>query len=547
MYQAVRSVPFGCNVRSSLRGLAASLILIQILPVCDVVYSTCTQAQTSGDLETYDFSMSKGLIEFGRKRYEQAAALFRQAADAKPNDFDAQDYLGQTLLRLRQYEAAETIFQKLVDVDPSSGRALLGLGIARSHLGKYDEALANLKAAERALPDNPLVYYYQGLVYHQLRAFDLSPALFSRAMALGPDLTPSARYYTGIAHYRRGLIDEAQREFEAAIASGEPESELARSAKEFLEHRGAPPKGPRRWDLSLSVSQQYDSNVVLLPLGTQPPGGQTGISQKDDYRTALYLRGEFRPVQTNAWTAGATYGFYQSFHRTLSAFDVEDHSPSAFVQQQIGSMYARLQYVFDYVKVGRAPYLIAHAIQPTVTFSEGGNKFTQFQFRYQNKDFQHGRFLGNSARDGKNWLAGVTQYIFFANGTGNVRIGYVYDTDRTGGGSPAMAVPGEQSGADWAYQGHRVSAGLGLPPVMAVTTSLAFDYYKQQYENPNSFSPTGSERRNDDILFVTATLSRDIGKSFTVAVEYNYTRDQSNIRVFDYARNIFSLTLSGRF
>ncbi len=82
---------------------------------------------------------------------------------------------------------------------------------------------------------------------------------------------------------------------------------------------------------------------------------------------------------------------------------------------------------------------------------------------------------------------------------------------------------------------------------MAVTTSLAFDYYKQQYENPNSFSPTGSERRNDDILFVTATLSRDIGKSFTVAVEYNYTRDQSNIRVFDYARNIFSLTLSGRF
>jgi tetratricopeptide (TPR) repeat protein len=129
--------------------------------------------------------MSKGLIEFGRKRYEQAAALFRRAADAKPNDFDARDYLGQTLLRLRQYEAAETIFQKLVDVDPSSGRALLGLGIARSYLGKYDEALANLKAAERALPDNPLVYYYQGLVYHQLRAFDLSPALFSRAMALG--------------------------------------------------------------------------------------------------------------------------------------------------------------------------------------------------------------------------------------------------------------------------------------------------------------------------------------------------------------------------
>jgi hypothetical protein len=88
----------------------------------------------------------------------------------------------------------------------------------------------------------------------------------------------------------------------------------------------------------MSASGQYDSNVVLLPLGTQPPGGQTGISQKDDYRTAFYLRGEIRGIQTNPWTVGATYGFYQTFHHTLSAFDVEDHSPSFFVQHQLGIM-----------------------------------------------------------------------------------------------------------------------------------------------------------------------------------------------------------------
>ena len=522
-------------------------LLVWLVGLSLVNFLPPAAAESPVDVETYDFSISKGLVEFGKGRYDQAHALFERALKAKPGDLNASDYLGQTLLRLKKYETAETIFQQLVDANPQSGRALLGLGIAQSNLGKYNDALTSLSAAEKASPHDPLVYYYQGLVYHQLRAFDQSPALFSRAMALSPDLTPSARYYTGVAHYALGRLDEAQKEFEAAIAAGEPESELARSAREFLEHRGATPKGPRRWDLSFSASEQYDTNVVLLPGGTQPPGGTSGISQQHDFRTAFYLRGEFRPIQTNEWTVGTTYGFYQSFHRTLSAFDVEDHSPSLFVQHQFGVMQARFQYVFDYVKVGRSPYLISHAIQPIFTIAEGSNKFTQFQFRYQNKDFQDGRFLFNSVRDGKNWLAGVTQYVYFANGTGHLRAGYTYDTDRTGGGSPSVAVLGNQTNADWAYKAHRISAGLGLPPLLTIKPNLAFDYYRQQYDNPNAFAATDTTRRRDNIFFFTATLNRDMTETLSVALEYNYTRDQSNVSVFDYNRSIFSLTLNGRF
>ena len=504
-------------------------------------------AQMLPNTETYDLSLSKGLIEFGKGRYEKAVQQFERAVEAKPDDFDARDYLGQALLRLKKHEEALKIFQQLVEANPSSGRALLGLGIAQTSLGQYEDALNSLKVAERIMPDNALVYYYQGLVYHQLKAFNQMPALFSRAMALSPDLTPSARYYTGVAYYQRGLLEEAQKEFREAIAGGEPESELARSAREFLEYKSEPPKEPRKWDLNLSISEQYDTNVVLLPIGTQPPGGQTGISRKDDFRTAFYARGEYRPIQTKDWTAGATYGFYQSLHRTLNVFNVEDHSPSLFVTRQIGAVQARFQYIFDYVKVGQAPYLIANALQPIVTIAEEGNKFTQFQFRYQNKDFQHGRFTTNSARDGKNWLAGVTQYVYFAEGTGHYRVGYTFDTDRTGGGSPSIATPGDQTNADWAYKAHRISASVSLPPMLTITPSVAADYYRQNYDNPNSFSATGTTRRRDNILFFTGTLGRDLTDSISIALEYNYTRDDSNVQAFNYTRSIYSLTLSGRF
>lgn len=519
--------------------------IVTVAAVCwitDVEFSWAQVPQ-----ESYDFSMSKGVAEFTRGHYELAAKMFERAVEVKPRDLDAVNYLGQTYLRLKKYSEAERVFETLAHLEPMSARAWLGIGIARSQQGNYQEALEALAKAEERDPNHPLVYFYQGLVATELKSYDQAPALFSRAMALSPDLTPSARYYTGMSYYQRGLADLARQEFEAAVASGEPESELARSARSLLQLQNVALNTPKQWDVSLSISGQYDSNVVLLPLGTQPPGGATGISKKDDYRMAIYARGEYRAIQTDQWVGGVTYGFYQSLHQKLTGFDVQDHSPSIFLQRQFGRVQARMQYVFDHVRVGQAPYLNSHTIQPLVTIAEGSGHFTQVQFRYQNKDFQDDRFEGNSFRDGKNWLGGITQFAYFAKGAGHVRLGYAFDMDRTGGGSPGIATPGVPSHADWSYKAHRLSAGLGIPSIWTLQPTLAFDYYLQQYDNPNSLSAAGTTIRRDRVFFVTATIARPLTDWLTVAAEYNYTRDQSNIQFFDYSRNIYSLTLSGRF
>jgi hypothetical protein len=208
---------------------------------------------------------------------------------------------------------------------------------------------------------------------------------------------------------------------------------------------------------------------------------------------------------------------------------------------------ARLQYAFDYVRVGQDPFLLSHALQPIITLAESNSLFTQLQLRYQNKDFQDDRFAGNSFRDGKNWLAGVTQYAYFANGTGHVRLGYTFDSDRTGGGNPLVATPSVQTNADWDYKAHRLSVGLGVPDFWTLKSNFAFDYYHMDYDNPNSFSVGGTTKRRDNVMFFTATIGRPLTDWLSIAAEYNYTRDQSNLPVFSYARNIFSLTLSSRF
>ncbi|MGH9427386.1 MAG: tetratricopeptide repeat protein [Terriglobia bacterium] len=188
--------------------------------------------------ETYDFSIAKGMVEFGRGHYEQAAHHFEQARQAMPNDPEATEYLGQTLLHLKKYREAEALFHDLTVSHPTRAQPWLGLAISQSQLGKYREALSSLEQARKLDPQNPLVYFYQGVVLHELKAFNQSPALFSRAMALSPDLTPTARYYTGMSYYERGLLDQAQKEFEAA------------SGKKLSSRRTRAPRSRRKASLS---------------------------------------------------------------------------------------------------------------------------------------------------------------------------------------------------------------------------------------------------------------------------------------------------------
>ncbi len=505
-------------------------------------------AQEVVDEEAYELNFSRGLKEFTDGNYEEAEEFFSTALQAKPDDIDATIYLGRTLVRLGQYQPAEALFRKILEADPTSGQAHLRLGIIQYNQGRYQEALASLHEAEKVLPNEPLVYYYQGLAYHELGEFEKSPGRFIRAMTLSPDLAPIAQYYSGVAFFRRGILDEARTAFQSAIAL-QPEAEQARLAKELLAQiPSQAPAGVRRWSLNANIGAEYDSNVVLLPIGTTPPGGSTGISRKHDYRTVLSANGEYRAIQTERWAVGAYYGIYQSFHSRLSGFDVEDHSPAFFVQHQIGPLRISAQYIYNYTLVGRAPYLIANAAQTVFTLTETNWTFTQLQLRYQDKDFQNGRFLLNSARDGKNWLAGMTQYLLFADNQGRARLGYTFDYDNTGGGSPTLAGPaGTVENADWDYRGHRASVGLELPPVHTLELDLAFDYYRQNYLNPNTNSTNGLIKRRDNVYAFTGTLSRDLTANFSVSMQYSYVRDECNIDVFDYNRSILSLLLSGSF
>jgi hypothetical protein len=186
-------------------------------------------------------------------------------------------------------------------------------------------------------------------------------------------------------------------------------------------------------------------------------------------------------------------------------------------------------------------------VRPVFTVREADRYFTQFQAGYQNKDFQDDRFRLNSTRDGRNWMFGITQFAHYPERGIVLRAGYTFDTDRTGGVSTAVATPGATTNADWSYVGHRLSFGAVLPAIYTVKPDFTFDYYRQNYDSANSFSADGRTVRGDNIFIISAGLTKSINKWLSAGAQYSYTRDSSNVPLFNYERSIFSLSLIGTF
>jgi tetratricopeptide (TPR) repeat protein len=515
-----------------------------LVPCCLVLlFGAAREAGAAEQRRESDFDVAKGVYLYNQGRYAEAERHLKEALSAKPGDQATAYYLGLASLRLQRYREAEERFREVLKRHPEDARARLGLGMALYHEQRYREAATELTVAERTLKDDPLLYYYAGLAAAEQQSYEQASERFLRAGKLDPELGNDPRYQRGATLYSQHQYQQATAEFRSAVEGGQPAAAAVQRPPGAM--AGQVPS--KRWTANYGLSLQYDSNVVLLPGGSALPNN---ISHKDDFVTALSVGGEYRFVQTDKWTVGAGAGLFGNLHARLSDFNVFDLAPNIYVERRLGSAQLRLQYTLDYVTVGGDPYLLSNAIQPTLTIPESNRTYTQAFFRYQNKDFKSFRDdqLGlpvNQTRDANNYMLGAMQYWKFSNDRGYVRGGYMFDTDRTAGGD-GPTTPGVPTSADWQYTGHRLSTGVAYRPLAATTLQLAFDYYRQNYSNPNSFSPDLTVRK-DNIYQLTGTVVRDLRSWLWLAFQYSYTRDQSNVEVFDYSRHIISLTVGGSF
>jgi tetratricopeptide (TPR) repeat protein len=137
---------------------------------------------------------------------EESLEPLRKAVALDNRFHVAHNELGQALLELKRPAEAIEAFNQLLKMD-LSGKGRYNLGGALWAAGRYEEAIAEYKAAESLGFSDPRLYNNQGAVHHQLGQFQKAEQCFRRAMDAG-DGFPLARFNLAMLQLLRGDFRE---------------------------------------------------------------------------------------------------------------------------------------------------------------------------------------------------------------------------------------------------------------------------------------------------------------------------------------------------
>jgi len=122
-------------------------------------------------------------------------------------------------------EEAEELYRELVEENPTSVRALNNLGILLDEMGDPEEAVAQLRAAQRIEPKNQEILGNLGAALGALGRYAEAEEELRTAFRMDPT-NLEIRANLGILLFRRGLYEQAVVEL-AVVCAGKPDDGLS--------------------------------------------------------------------------------------------------------------------------------------------------------------------------------------------------------------------------------------------------------------------------------------------------------------------------------
>ena len=146
------------------------------------------------------------------------AAIADDKVTGKPKAF-ANWYIGDSLLKKRDYDGALAVFNKALELDPENATVLNSRGLAYSNKGDEERALADFDIAMQKRPNFPAPYNNRGLIF--LRRGELQRAYDEINIALS--LNTGTNRYTNLLNL--GRVQTLRKQYESALtyfAEGKP-------------------------------------------------------------------------------------------------------------------------------------------------------------------------------------------------------------------------------------------------------------------------------------------------------------------------------------
>jgi tetratricopeptide (TPR) repeat protein len=505
-----------------------------------------------------DVFVAQAILAYDARKYDEALALLKDALALDPKNVEALYYTGLVLMAQQKTEQAVEVLERARALAPRDLSILFLLGVAYFALERYDQAEGPLTQVFNERPQTEGIGYYVGLIRYRKKDYQGALKAFRAETSKNPNIQQLVRFYSGLTLAILGLPEQAAQEVDAALRL-QTGSALTGPAERIRDSLASARDAERRFHADVRVGFLYDSNVAVVPQPSHDPTAESLRRRKTATPGELAaLRLEYAWLRTGPWESTVTYSFFQTYNNRLPSFNVQNHLVAGALSYRaaIGSMPYQVgaQYSWDYLSLGAKDFLQRHTATLFGTLVENQGNLTTLLARFQDKDFfaTPGQ-LEDEDRDAHNWMVGLIHVFRFAQDKHYIRVGYQFDYENA-------------DGRNYSYAGNRFLAGGQYTlPWGSTRLKYDFDLHQRHYLHANTLlpvvNPSTRERQDleqNHIFRIEQVLAPNLGPTsigcsptapcpLTLAAEYQRTVANSNLAVFDYNRNVWSLTLSWQY
>ena len=540
------------------RGALLALVLVLDLCVCNGGLLPGGTAPAMAQQSEADVFVAQAILAYDARRYDEALALLKEALAQDPKNVEALYYSGLVLMAQQQTEQAVEVLEKARVLAPRDPSILFLLGVGHFALERYDQAEGPLTQVLNERPQTEGIGYYVGLIRYRKKDYQGALKAFRIETSKNPNIQQLVKFYSGLTLAILGLPEQAVAEVDAALRL-QTGSSLTGPAERIRDTLASAREAERRFHAEVRVGFLYDSNVAVQPQPSHDPTAESLRHKKTATPGELAaLRLEYAWLRTGPWESTVTYSFFQTYNNRLPSFNVQNHLVAGTLSYRaaVGAMPFQVgaQYSWDYLSLGAKDFLQRHTATLFGTLVENQGNLTTVLARFQDKDFfaTPGQ-LADEDRDARNWMVGFTHVFRFAQDKHYVRVGYQFDYENA-------------DGRNYAYTGNRFLAGGQYTlPWGSTRLKYDFDLHQRHYLHANSILPVvnpGTREREDTeqnhVFRIEQVLAKNFGPTsigcaptapcpLSLAAEYQRTVADSNLAVFSFNRNVWSLTLSWQY
>jgi tetratricopeptide (TPR) repeat protein len=475
-------------------------------------------------------SLQEGINQYKAEQYELAINSLEKARAEDPKSTVAAFFLGMAYKQTMDYEKAQTPLTDAVTMTPRVKEALIELIDVTMQLGKLDEAKKWVEVAEQEDVLPAKTAFLKGLIYKEEGKNEEAAIAFAKAKSIDPTIAQASDIQIALGYLSERELKKAKKSFQSAVTQ-DPQSDLAGFARQYLSSVEQAIYAERPLHYTLSVFGQYDDNMVLKPTDESLAAK---VTNQESYVLNSAFRVTYSPAMKGRGLFNAQYAVTSSLHtKNIHTHDSLSNSISMTPGYNFGRFTLNLYagYTLSHVRgPSYKKYVGSLSVGPMIRIALAGNQLFECFSGYANNKYYHLVLSPDELRTSSG-LSTYASWVWLFKPDAFLNLRYQFSSS-------------DAKGRNWDNVLHSFSVNTVFPLSERVKLQVSGQAIRQKFENVHS---TFDVKRRDRIYNISGGLSWECLKNISLITQYTRNMNDSNVGIYDYKRNTYSLGIEYRF